>query len=169
MLRKLVKRLADIRGLLDRPDASMLSVNERVAPERPERPEPSRLGPFLPTVSRPSPSVTRKPDLPTVQRLALPSHVTSGYLTTEDMGASAPTAAADVDLLLGSAHEPSAFLLPDRTPSTTGGRNTGGDAASAFAVLQHGAALQEELAAHMTEAGVHLLVARARFQGMRAS
>ncbi|KAH9032413.1 hypothetical protein EDB85DRAFT_1890667 [Lactarius pseudohatsudake] len=58
-------------------------------------------------------------------------------------------AAADVDLLLSSAHEPSAFLLPDRTPSTTGGRNTGGDAASASAVLQHSAALQEELAAHV--------------------
>ncbi|KAH9174129.1 hypothetical protein EDB89DRAFT_2068119 [Lactarius sanguifluus] len=136
MLRKLGKRLADIRGLLDRLDASMVSVNERAIPES------SRLEPFLPTVSRPSPSVTRKPDLPTVQRLAPPSHVTSGVLTTEGAEASAAAAAADVDLLLSSADEPGTFLPPDRTPSTTGGR-TMGDAASASAVLQ------EELAAQL--------------------
>ncbi|KAH9174122.1 hypothetical protein EDB89DRAFT_1904832 [Lactarius sanguifluus] len=100
MLRQLGKRLADIRGLLDRLDASMISVNEGVTPES------SRLEPFLPTVSRPSPSVTRKPDLPTVQRLAPPSHVTSGVLTTEDAEASAAAAAADVDLLRGSADKP---------------------------------------------------------------
>ncbi|KAH9161881.1 hypothetical protein EDB89DRAFT_2080213 [Lactarius sanguifluus] len=129
MLRQLGKRLADIRGLLDRLDASMLSVNERVIPES------SRMEPFLPTLLRPSPSVTRKPDLPTVQRLAPPSHVTSGVLTTEDAEASAAAAAADVDLLRGSADEPGTFLPPDRTPSTTGGR-TMSDAASASAVLQ---------------------------------
>ncbi|KAH9036936.1 hypothetical protein EDB84DRAFT_1577717 [Lactarius hengduanensis] len=112
------KRLVDIRGLLDRLDACLYGIrNERVTPES------SRLEPFLPTVSRPSPSVTRKPDLPTVQRLAPPSHVTS-------------------------ADEPGTFLPPDRTPSTTDGR-TMGDAASASAVLQHSTALQEELAAQL--------------------
>ncbi|KAH9174111.1 hypothetical protein EDB89DRAFT_1954936 [Lactarius sanguifluus] len=105
-------------------------------------PESSRIEPFLPTVSRPSPSVTRKPDLPTVQRLAPPSHVTSGVLTTEDAEASAAAAAADVNLLRDSADVPGTFLPPDRTPSTTGGR-TMGDAASASEVLQ------EELAAQL--------------------
>ncbi|KAH9170944.1 hypothetical protein EDB89DRAFT_2184862 [Lactarius sanguifluus] len=69
--RKLGKRLTDIRGLLDRLDACMLSVNEQVALE------PSRLEPFTPTVPHPSPSVTRKSDPLTVQSLAPPSHVTS--------------------------------------------------------------------------------------------
>ncbi|KAI9450306.1 hypothetical protein BJY52DRAFT_1303286 [Lactarius psammicola] len=145
---KLGKRLADIRGLLDRLDASMLSVNERVAPE------PSHLEPFLPTVPRPSPSVIRKPDLPAVQRLAPPSHVTTGLLTTEDAetSAAAVAAAADVDLLLGSADESDSLFLPppDRTPSTTGTR-TGGDAASASALLQHSTALQEELTAQLAQ------------------
>ncbi|KAH9039632.1 hypothetical protein EDB85DRAFT_2272682 [Lactarius pseudohatsudake] len=82
---------------------------------------------------------------PTVQRLAPPSHVTSGILTTEDAEASAAAAAADVDLLLGSADEPATLLPPYRTPSMTGGCNTGGDAASASAVLQHSTALQEAI------------------------
>ncbi|KAH9069766.1 hypothetical protein EDB83DRAFT_2518104 [Lactarius deliciosus] len=116
---QLGKRLVDIRGLLDRLDAPMLSVNERVIPES------SRIEPILPTVSRPSPPVTRNPDLPTVQRLAPPSPVTSRVLTTEDAEASAAAAAADVDLLRGSADEPGIFLPPDRTPSTTGGRSYG--------------------------------------------
>ncbi|KAH9011486.1 hypothetical protein EDB84DRAFT_1569715 [Lactarius hengduanensis] len=142
MLRQLGKRLADIRSLLDRLDASMVSVNEGVTPES------SRLEPFLPTVSRPSPSVTRKLDLPTVQRLAPPSHITSGVLTTEDAETSAAAAAADVDLLRDSADEPGTFPPPDRTPSTTDG-HTMGDAASASAVPQHSMALQEELAAQL--------------------
>ncbi|KAF8268211.1 hypothetical protein EI94DRAFT_1728377 [Lactarius quietus] len=75
----------------------MLSVNERVAPE------PTRLESFLLTVPRPSPPATRKPDLPVDQRLAPPTHVTSGPLTSDDADASA--AAADVDMLLGSANE----------------------------------------------------------------
>ncbi|KAH9016875.1 hypothetical protein EDB84DRAFT_1523181, partial [Lactarius hengduanensis] len=135
MLRKLGKHLTDIRGMLDRLDASMVSVNERVTPE------PSRLEPFLPIVSRPSPFITRRPDLPMAQHLAPPPRVTSGLLT-ENAGASAAAAAADVDLLLGSADEPGTFLQPDRTPFMTGGRNTGGDAASASAVLQVNTTLQ---------------------------
>ncbi|KAH9016550.1 hypothetical protein EDB85DRAFT_1898045 [Lactarius pseudohatsudake] len=122
MLRKLGKRLADIRGLLDRLDASMVSVNEGV------NPEPSRLEPFLPTVSRPSPSVTQKP---ICQRSNAWHHPHMS-----------PAAAADIDLLFGSADGPGSFLPPDRALSTTGGRNTGGDAVSASAVLRHNTALQ---------------------------
>ncbi|KAH8996433.1 hypothetical protein EDB86DRAFT_998529 [Lactarius hatsudake] len=43
-----------------------------------------------------------------------------------------------------SADESEAFVSPDRTPSTTGARNTGGEAASPL--LQNSSALQEELA-----------------------
>ncbi|KAH9059508.1 hypothetical protein EDB87DRAFT_761048 [Lactarius vividus] len=157
---QLRKRLMDIRGLLDRLDAFMLSVNERVVPE------PLRLEPFLPTVPRPSPSVTRKPDLPTVQRLAPPSHVTSSLLTTEDTEASA---AADVDLLLGSADESAAFLPPDRTPSTIGARNTGGDAASASAMLQNSTALQEELATQLAQMAGQLRRNAEHFSGALAA
>ncbi|KAH9174125.1 hypothetical protein EDB89DRAFT_1955193, partial [Lactarius sanguifluus] len=100
--------------------ACVLSVNERVAPE------PSLLEPFLPTVPCPSPCVPPKPDLPTV---------------------SVAAAAADADLLLGSTDKSDRpFLPPDRTPSTAGTHNTGGDTASESALLQHSTALQEELA-----------------------
>ncbi|KAH9017324.1 hypothetical protein EDB85DRAFT_2155274 [Lactarius pseudohatsudake] len=96
---KLGKRLADVRRLLDRPDACMLSVNEVAL-------EPERLERFTPT---PCPTLTRR-------------------LTTEDAEAAAAAAAADVDLLLGLADdEPRAFVPPDRTPPTTGARNTGGE------------------------------------------
>ncbi|KAH9170935.1 hypothetical protein EDB89DRAFT_1975207, partial [Lactarius sanguifluus] len=55
-------------------------------------------------------------------------------------------AAADLDLLLGSADDEScAFLPPDRTPSTTGARNSRGDAGLASALLQ------EELAAQLAQ------------------
>ncbi|KAH9026695.1 hypothetical protein EDB83DRAFT_1924489 [Lactarius deliciosus] len=109
--------------------------------------ELSRLEPFLPAVLHSSPSVARKHDPLTVQRLALPSPITSGLLTTEDAEAFAAAAAADVDLPLGSADDESrTFLLPDRTASTTGMRNTGNDADSASALLQHKTALQKELA-----------------------
>ncbi|KAH8993510.1 hypothetical protein EDB92DRAFT_1944642 [Lactarius akahatsu] len=129
---KLVKHLADIRGLLDRLDVYMLSVN----------------GPSLLTVPCPSLSIPRKPDQRTVQRFAKPSHVTSELLTTDDVEASVAAAAADVDLHLGSTDESDdLFLLPDRTPSTTGAHNAGGDTASESALLQHSTALQEELAA----------------------
>ncbi|KAH9069873.1 hypothetical protein EDB83DRAFT_2518221 [Lactarius deliciosus] len=72
---------------------------------------------------RPKTLLTQTPDLPTVQRLAPPSHVTAGLFTTED------ASSADVDMLLGSADESDAFLPPDRTRSTTSARKTGGDAA----------------------------------------
>ncbi|KAH9019087.1 hypothetical protein EDB85DRAFT_1873377 [Lactarius pseudohatsudake] len=159
---KLGKRLVDIRGLLDRLDAYMLSVNERVAPE------PSRLELFLPTVPRPSPSFTRKPDLPTVQRLAPPSQVTSSLLTTETEDTEA-SAAADVDLLLGSADESAAFLPPDRTPSTIGARDTGGDAASSSALLQNSTALQEELAAQLVQMAGQLRRNAEHFSGALAA
>ncbi|KAH9013912.1 hypothetical protein EDB84DRAFT_1568447 [Lactarius hengduanensis] len=69
---------------------------------------------------RPKTLLTQTPDLPTVQRLVPPSHVTPGLFTTED------ASSADVDMLLGSADESDAFLPPDRTRSTTSARNTGG-------------------------------------------
>ncbi|KAH9020869.1 hypothetical protein EDB85DRAFT_2278623 [Lactarius pseudohatsudake] len=90
---------------------------------------------FLPAVLHPSPSVARKPEPLTVS------------LTTEDAEAFAAATAADVVLLLSSADESRAFLPPDRTASTTGARNTGNDAESASAPLQHNTALQKELAA----------------------
>ncbi|KAH9174050.1 hypothetical protein EDB89DRAFT_2228344 [Lactarius sanguifluus] len=139
---ELVNCLEDIHGLLDRLGACVLSVNERVAPE------PSLLEPFLPTVPCPSPCVPPKPDLPTVQCFAQSSHVTSGLLNTEDVEVSVAAAAADADLLLGSTDKSDRpFLPPDRTPSTAGTRDTGGDTASESALLQHSTALQVELAA----------------------
>jgi len=144
---KLGKRLADIRSMLDRLDAFMLSVNERVAPE------PSRLEPFLPTVPRPLPPTTRKPDLPTVQRLTPPSHVTSSLLTTEE-DAETSAAAADVGLLLGSTDESDRpFLQPDRTtPTLTRSSSSGtGVDASAALLQQNSTALQEELAAQLAQ------------------
>ncbi|KAH8995302.1 hypothetical protein EDB86DRAFT_2829599 [Lactarius hatsudake] len=87
--------------------------------------------------------LTRTPDLPTVQRLAPPSHVTPGPFTTED------ASSADMDMLLGSADESDVFPPPDRTRSTTNARKTGGDAASASALLRNSTALQERLAAQM--------------------
>jgi len=152
---KLGKRLVDIRGLLDRLDAFMLSVNERVAPE------PTRLESFLLTVPRPSPPATRKPDLPVDQRLAPPTHVTSGPLTSDDADASA--AAADVDMLLGSANESDVpFLQQDRTPST-------GDAAAASALLQNSTALQEELAMQLAQMAGQLRRNAEHFSGALAA
>ena len=99
---------------------------------------------------RPSPPTTRNPNLPSVQRLAPPSHVTTGPLTSDDTETSV-AAAADVDLLLGSADESDVPYLqpapvPDRTPSATTG---GGDTDSAL--LQNSTALQEELAAQLAQ------------------
>ncbi|KAH9069862.1 hypothetical protein EDB83DRAFT_2371692, partial [Lactarius deliciosus] len=93
---------------------------------------------------RPKILLTQTPDLPTVQRLAPPSHITPGLFTTED------ASSVDVDMLLSSADESGAFLPSDRTRSTTSARNTGGDAASAPALLRNSTALQEELAVQMT-------------------
>ncbi|KAH9055552.1 hypothetical protein EDB87DRAFT_1688100 [Lactarius vividus] len=97
---------------------------------------------------RPPPTLSRPSELPSCRGAAQPdtgpvraaspppgshqmgrtscSAPPSGARCTEDAGASAAAAAADVDLLLGPADEPGIFLPPDRTPSTTGGRNTGG-------------------------------------------
>ncbi|KAH9021404.1 hypothetical protein EDB84DRAFT_1580857 [Lactarius hengduanensis] len=121
MRRKLENRPADTRGLLDRLD------------------DASAIWRALP--SYPPPSILREPDLPTVQCLASPSHVASRPLTTEDEEASAAAAAVDVDLFLGSTDESHGpFLPPDRTTSTTGTNNTGGDTA-----------LQERLAAPLVQ------------------
>ena len=101
---------------------------------------------------RPSPPTTRKPDLPSVQRLAPPSHVTTGSLTTSDDTEASVAATADVDLLLGSADEsdvpymqpaPAPAPAPDRTPSTAGDTDS--------ALLQNSTALQEELAAQLAQ------------------
>ncbi|KAI9437580.1 hypothetical protein H4582DRAFT_2077177 [Lactarius indigo] len=67
-------------------------------------------------------------------------------LLTQTPEASAAAAAADVGLLLVLADESDAFLLPDRTRSTTSARNTRGDAASAPAPLRNSTALQGERA-----------------------
>ncbi len=112
-----------------------------------------------------SPSATRKPDLLAVQRLAPPSLVTSGLLTTQDAEASeaAAAAVADVDLLLGSADESDGtFLPPDRTPS-------GGDAASAPALLQYSTALQEELAMQLVQMAGQLRRNAEHFSGALAA
>ena len=97
---------------------------------------------------RPSPPTTRNPDLPSVQRLAPPSHVTTGPLTTPDDTEASVAATADVDLLLGSADESDVPYLqpapvPDQTPSTAGDTNS--------ALLQNSTALQEELAAQLAQ------------------
>ncbi|KAH9023564.1 hypothetical protein EDB83DRAFT_2679095 [Lactarius deliciosus] len=91
----------------------MLSFDEQVAPEL------SSLEPFLPTGPRPSSSVPRKPDPLTVQRLAPPSHVASGLLTTEDAEAFAAAAAADLVRFLGPTDKTSAFVLPEQMQSMT--------------------------------------------------
>ncbi|KAH8993511.1 hypothetical protein EDB92DRAFT_2113825 [Lactarius akahatsu] len=107
---------------------------------------------FLPTVPCPSPCVPRKPDLPTVQRLAQSSHVISGRLSTDDVEASVAADAADADLLLGSTDESDRpFLPPDRTPFTTGTHNTEGDTASEPVLLQRRTALWVELAAQSVQ------------------
>ncbi|KAH8993383.1 hypothetical protein EDB92DRAFT_2102894 [Lactarius akahatsu] len=72
LLKKVRKRLAGIRGLLDRLGAYMLSANEIAL-------EFTRKELFLPAVLHPSPSVTRKPDPLTVQRPALPSPITRSW------------------------------------------------------------------------------------------
>ncbi|KAH8993505.1 hypothetical protein EDB92DRAFT_1815563 [Lactarius akahatsu] len=74
-----------------------------------------------------------------------------GLLTTEDAeDAEASAVAADVDFLLGSVDASNGVLLPlDRTSSTTGACNTGGDTVSASAQLQHSTALQEEQAGQL--------------------
>ncbi|KAH8993466.1 hypothetical protein EDB92DRAFT_1944599 [Lactarius akahatsu] len=74
----------------------------------------------------------------------------SKTLLTQTPDLPTDASSADVDMLLGSADESDAFLPPDRTRSTTSARNTGGDAASASALLRNGTALQKELAAQMT-------------------
>ena len=116
---------------------------------------------------RSPPSSTRKPDLLAVQRLAPPSHVTSGFLTTDDAEASAPenAAAADVDLLLGSADESDGPFLPplDRTPSV------GDGSSSSSALPQHGTALQEELAAQLAQMAGQLRRNAEHFSGALAA
>ncbi|KAH9174073.1 hypothetical protein EDB89DRAFT_2228355 [Lactarius sanguifluus] len=125
---ELVNCLEDIHGLLDRLGACVLSVNESLS--------------FLPCRARPHASPkSRSADGSTPCTI-----VKSGLLNTEDVEASVAAAAADVDPLLGSTDESDRpFLPPDRTPSTTGTHNTGGDTASESALLQHSTALQEEL------------------------
>ncbi|KAH9170878.1 hypothetical protein EDB89DRAFT_2230336 [Lactarius sanguifluus] len=94
---------------------------------------------FLPAVLHPSPSVTRKPDLLTVRRPALPSPITSGLLTTEDAAA---FAAAVVDLLGSTNDESRAILL--RPDGVHDRRAQHDDAESTSALLQHNTALQKE-------------------------
>ncbi|KAH9036933.1 hypothetical protein EDB84DRAFT_1560795 [Lactarius hengduanensis] len=141
MLRKLVKRLTDIRGLLDRQDAHMLSVNERVAPE------PSRLLSFLPCRARPHLSAEN----PIRRRSnALHDHITRHIGVSHHWGCRGFRSLNCGSL--GSTDESDGPFLPsDRTPSTTGAHNTGGDTASEPALLQHSTGLQEELAAQLAQ------------------
>ncbi|KAI9437618.1 hypothetical protein H4582DRAFT_2057952 [Lactarius indigo] len=107
------------------------------------RPEPSRLEPFLLTVPRSSQFVTGKPHLPTIQRLAPPSHVRSGILITKDAEASAEAAA--VDLRWNADHFSGAAAVDQevlRAAEDEGGHEPGRDEAGArVAVDHHGQAL----------------------------
>jgi hypothetical protein len=80
-------------------------------------------------------------DLPAVQHLTPPSHITSILLTTGRTGAPTAEATSDVDLLIGSDKSDDPILQPDWTPSTTGPRITGW-VASASAVQQQELAVQ---------------------------
>ena len=113
---------------------------------------------------RPSPPTTRNSDLPTVQRLAPPSHVTSSLLTTTEEDAEASTTAADVDLLLGSTDDSDGpFLQPDRT-TPTGTRSSSGDASTTL-LQQNSTALQEELAAQLVQMASQLRRNAEHFSG----
>ncbi|KAI0247738.1 hypothetical protein BJV78DRAFT_1276806 [Lactifluus subvellereus] len=147
---KLRRRLKDIRDLLYKLDAFMLSVNERVVSE------PPRLEPFLPTVPLPPPSA-RKADSPMVQRIAPPSDVTFGSLMEVE------PSAADAELLRSAEEESSllplepsldagaasAVLLHPKTPAPP--LSSMADAASTPTPLQHRTALQEELSAQLAQ------------------
>jgi len=163
---KLQRRLTDIRGVLDTLDSSLLSVNERVAPE------PPRIEPILPTLPRARPS-SRTADLPAFQRLAPPSDVTSGPLNE------AEPPAANVNLLLGVAEEEEeeeeeeedgSALPPERAPNADSAPTnasppprlsapvpvpatapTSDSASNEKAVLQHSTALQEELSVQLAQ------------------
>ncbi|KAI0257907.1 hypothetical protein BC834DRAFT_86593 [Gloeopeniophorella convolvens] len=139
-------RHSDIRSLLDRLDAYMLSVRERLEPAVP-RPEP-----ILPTVPLPPPSA-RKSDPPIVQRLAPPLNMASIQLSEANP--------AEYDLLPGSAdgtpllpdHIPiastTAALLPSQAHSSISTASTTKDSEPAY--LQHSTALQQELSAQLAQ------------------
>jgi hypothetical protein len=142
---RLRQRLTDIRGLLDKLDSFMLSVNESVIPE------PPRVEPILPTLPLPPPS-TRRVIPSVVQRLAPPSDVTSGPIEEVE------PPAAEVDLLLGSAEESSlveadaaapSILLPPGIPAPPLASTV--DAVPAQGLLQYSTALQEELSAQLAQ------------------
>ncbi|KAH9959187.1 hypothetical protein BC827DRAFT_1135084 [Russula dissimulans] len=152
---KLQRRLTDIRGVLDTLDSSLLSVNERVAPE------PPRLEPMLPTLP-PARPYSRTADLPAFQRLAPPSDVTSGPLNE------AEPPAANVNLLLGVAEEvveeeeDSSALPPERAPNADSAPTNASppprlsapasdSASNEKALLQHSTALQEELSVQLAQ------------------
>ncbi|KAI0289925.1 hypothetical protein B0F90DRAFT_1655625 [Multifurca ochricompacta] len=139
---------SNIRGLLDKLDAFMLSVNERVAPE------PPRFVPFLSTLPFSPPSF-QKSDLPVVQRLAPPSDITTGTLPEVEP-------VAEVDLLLGSADDDpispgstagagaaATSLFPPKFGASASFSTA--DVAPTQALMQHSTALQEELSAQLAQ------------------
>ncbi|KAH8993501.1 hypothetical protein EDB92DRAFT_2113815 [Lactarius akahatsu] len=128
--RKLGKRLADIHGLLNRLDASMICVNERVARElsQPETPCCALPHPF--------------PEIPIYQQSNALHHP-------------------------HTSRRSEAFVEPDRTPSTTGARDMGGDAASALP--QNSSVLQEEPAMRPTQMAAQLRRNAEHFSGALAA
>jgi Membrane fusion protein Use1 len=158
--RTLKRRLDDIRGLLDKLDAFMLSVNkvrpqyiflmlpspsvkQRIIPKSPH-PEP-----FLNAVPLPPPSA-RKADLPVFQRLAPSSDVTSGpdadlFRPTEEESSLLP-----LEPSLDATTIASPVRLPPGTPRAPLSSTTG-DATPTQALLQHRTVLQEELSAQLAQ------------------
>ncbi|KAH9016041.1 hypothetical protein EDB85DRAFT_2293101, partial [Lactarius pseudohatsudake] len=112
MLRQLGKRLADIRGLLDRLDASMASVNERVTPESSRTVPSYRVAP-VPIRHPKSRSANGPTPCTTLTRhVGCSHHRGCGGFRSGSCSRRRPAQ--------GSADEPGTFLPPDRTLSTTG-------------------------------------------------
>ncbi|KAH9953513.1 hypothetical protein BGW80DRAFT_1409680, partial [Lactifluus volemus] len=128
----LKRRLDDIRGLLDKLDAFMLSVNK-------DHPEITSSRPFLDAVPLP-PLSARKADLPVFQRIAPTSDVTSGpnadvFRSTEE----------ESSLLPLEPHSTLQLSRPVPLSSTTA------DGTPTQALLQHRTVLQEELSAQLAQ------------------
>ncbi|KAH9171152.1 hypothetical protein EDB89DRAFT_1907165 [Lactarius sanguifluus] len=167
--RKLVKRLPDIRGLPDRLDASMVSVNENAFIDFPSgsflnprvyncsflpcRPHPSAENPICPRSNAlHHPHTSRRVFSPLrMRRPPQPQLQCSRRRPTPWLG------------------RQTRHLSAAGSPSTTGGRNSGGDAVSASAELQHNTALQEELAAQLAHVAGQLRRNVEHFSGALAA
>ncbi|KAH9016562.1 hypothetical protein EDB85DRAFT_2291100 [Lactarius pseudohatsudake] len=155
------QKARDIRGLLDRQDAYMPSVNEVRRFLYARRPLPislhlrgsllNGLNPRVPFPSYRAAPVRVRP--PKTRSAVGPTPCT---IITPHIGASHHWGCRGFRSLncgsLGSTDESDGPFLPsDRTPSTTGAHNTGGDTASESALLHHITELQEELAAQLAQ------------------